>query len=68
MSKKQVKKSAIRQKINELQEQLLCEKDYKKFIELSSKVNSLSVDLDNLKKQSRSKGPEYVPDQIIIYK
>lgn len=68
MSKQQRKASAIRKEINELQSQLLTEKDYKKFMEISSKVNNLSVDLDNLRKQSRSSGAEYVPDRIIIYK
>lgn len=68
MSKIKTKKSAIREQITTLQEQLLLEKDYNKFMDISSKINNLSVDLDNLKKQSRSSGSFYVPDQIIIYK
>jgi hypothetical protein len=59
-----IKKKEIDAKYQRLKET----KDTKEWMEISSQLASLSVDLDNLKKQfefRNSKG-EYVPDRIEI--
>lgn len=60
--------AAKREEISDKYKRLKETKDTKEWMEISSQLASLSVDLDNLKKQfefRNSKG-EYVPDRIEI--
>lgn len=58
----------IQAQISQLQQELIGEKSTSIFLEKASKINSLSVDLNNKRKQLQYKGySEYVPDKIEIF-
>lgn len=58
---------AMQAQIKEMRARLVTEKNQQEWYKLVDEINSLSVDIDQAKKQEKGKGIHtYIPDQIVI--